>query len=288
MSSGVPRKIKSTKNINHHISTMKSFHFAITITLLLPVVSSFLLSIKKDTIRCPTRETSLYYTSLQAAPLNQQEIEQILEGVPVYALTSKENDSVLLVEENDKNVANFFLSKEFADTLASGHDDSLRVDGFSLGKVYFSMFGSDSSSNSNRIDNDIKIITSNDLDVEYRLIPDSREVDQARSILSQLSGVDAFSTAFEIPLFMDQHLRLTTGSEEDGDYQEIFPIYFGWNDLVKTCQEYVRAFAEEGEEYEAAISVSELNQLVEQMKQPSPEDFRNVQFVPASPRPLDT
>ena len=81
---------------------------------------------------------------------------------------------------------------------------------------------------------------------------------------------------------------LTTGSEEDGDYQEIFPIYFGWNDLVKTCQEYVRAFAEEGEEYEAAISVSELNQLVEQMKQPSPEDFRNVQFVPASPRPLDT
>ena len=225
-------------------------------------------------------------------PLNEKEIEELLEGVPVYALTSIENDSVLLIEEDGKNVANFFLSKEFADTVVEGHGDNLRVDVFSLGKLYFPLFaeGSDATTGSSQIGDEIKIITTNELDVEYRLVPDTREVDQGRSILSQMAGVDdAFSTGYnDIPLFMDQHLRLGIGSEERGDYKEIFPIYFGWNDLVKTCQEYVRAFADAGEEYEAAISVSELSQLVAQMKQPSPEDFRNVQFIPSSPRPLDS
>jgi hypothetical protein len=214
-------------------------------------------------------------------PLGAKEIEEILDQVPVFAITSIQNDSILLVEEDSKNVANFFLSKEFADTIASGHDDTLRVDSYSLGKVYFQFFDPDEV---------IEVITTNDQDVEYRIVPDTREVDQAQSILSQMAGVDeAFSKGYdEIPLFMDQHLRLANGSEESGDYKEIFPIYFGWNDLARTCQEYVRAFAEAGEVYDAAISVSELKQLVEQMKQPSPVDFRDVRLVPASPIPSDT
>jgi hypothetical protein len=220
-------------------------------------------------------------------PLGAKDIEEILDQVPVFAITSIQNDSILLVEEDSKNVANFFLSKEFADTVASGHDDTLRVDSYSLGKVYFQLFDPDEAS---AIAEHIKVITTNDHDVEYRIIPDTREVDQAQSILSQMAGVDeAFSQGYdEIPLFMDQHLRLAMGSEERGDYKEIFPIYFGWNDLAQTCQEYVRAFAEAGEVYDAAISVSELKQLVEQMKQPSPVDFRDVRLVPASPRPSDS
>jgi hypothetical protein len=219
-------------------------------------------------------------------PLEIDEIEDILNQVPVYAITSLTNDSILLIEEDDKNVANFFISKEFADTVASGHDDNLRVDTYSLGKVYFQLFDPEER----KKDQNITIITTNKKNVDYRLVPDTREIDQAQTILSEMAGVkDAFIAEYnEVPLFMDQHLRLATGKEESGDYKEIFPIYFGWNDLVTTCQEYVRAFADAGEEYEAAISVSELQQLVAQMKEPSPVDFRNVQFIPASSRPLDS
>jgi hypothetical protein len=240
---------------------------------------------------CPSRTTRLCMSSPPSPefpPLGVKDIQEILDQVPVFAITSIQNDSILLVEEDSKNVANFFLSKDFADTVVSGHEDTLRVDAYSLGKIYFQLFDPDESLEKAE---DFKAITMNDKDVEYRIVPDTREVDQAQSILTQMADdVDeAFSQGYdEIPLFMDQHLRLATGSEEDGDYMEIFPIYFGWNDLATTCQEYVRAFAEAGEEYDAAISVSELKQLVEQMKKPSPVDFSEVRLVPASPRPSDS
>eukprot|EP00980_Cylindrotheca_fusiformis_P017763 scaffold5605_cov128-Cylindrotheca_fusiformis.AAC.4 len=248
---------------------------------------------KQTSRRSQTATTTMHWMSEEPAeptlpPLEAEDIEELLDHVPLYAITSIENDSILLMEEETKNVANFFLSKELADTVVSGHEDTIRVDSYSLGKVYFQLFDPDDS-----IEKDedlITVVATNDRDVEYRLVPDTREVDQAQALLSQRAGVnEAFSKGYdEVPLFMDQHLRLATGSKENDDYREIFPIYFGWNDLAQTCQEYVRAFDDAGEAYDAAISVSELKQLVEQMKNPSPVDFRNVQFVPASPRPLNS
>lgn len=258
----------------------------------LTLATAFTQTLWKPTPACHHRTTQLYLSASDSAPptippLQAKEIKEILDQVPVYAISSIENGSILLVEEDTKNVANFFLSKEFADTVAYGHDDTLRVDSYSLGKVYFQFFDPDESKDKEK---EITVITTNDQDVEYRLLPDTREVDQAQLLLSQMAGVDdTFAKGFnEVPLFMDQHIRLAIGSEEQGDYKEIFPMYFGWNDLATTCQEYVKAYADSGEAYDAAISVSELEQLVEQMKKPSPVDFRNVQFVPASPRPLDS
>ena len=107
-----------------------------------------------------------------------------------------------------------------------------------------------------------------------------------------MAGINnTFQSDFnEIPLFMDQHIRLAVGSgEQEGDdgYVEVFPIYFGWDDLVSTVQESMAAYANSGEEYEAAISVSDFKQVITQMAQECPVDFRNVAFIPATPKPLE-
>ena len=218
-------------------------------------------------------------------PLKRQEIETCFEAIPVYTLTSTENDSILLIndDENKKNIANFYLSKEFAEKIASDYyeNNKVKVEGYSLGRIYFEVFDRDATG-----ENSVKVISSNENPVEYRLVPDPREREQARSILSQLASIDtAFKEPFnEVPLFMDQHIRLASGEEDSDDYKEFFPIYFGWEDLVKTCQQYVEAYEGSGQEYEAAISVSDLKQLIAQMQLSNPVDFRNVAFVPATPR----
>lgn len=213
-------------------------------------------------------------------PLNNDEIREILDPIPIYTLVSKETGNLFLVDADkttDKSIANFYLSSDFCRALLEGNDDQLYMESYGLGEVYFDYYCNE------------------DKNTEYRLIPDAREVQQARTILQQVAGIpDAFSSNplkeggyIEIPIFMDQHLRLAEGEDED-DYREIFPMYLGWNDLVTTCQEYLKGMKEAGmeEEYEAAISVAELHQLIGEMRQKSPIDFRNVQLVPATARSL--
>ncbi|CAJ1931095.1 unnamed protein product [Cylindrotheca closterium] len=241
--------------------------------------------------------------------LNDKEIREILDQIPVYGLISKETGSLFLVDDDTqvaqegereedvvpptsngkKTIANFYLSPEFCQALVAGNEDQLEVGVYRLGQVYFDYYQKESKA----------ATTTTTTTMEYRIIPDARNVQQARSILSQMAGIqNAFSSSplqkegyVEIPIFMDQHLRLAEElGDSDEDYREIFPMYFGWNDLVTTCQEYVKGMKDAGmdeEEYEAAISVAELHQLVAEMRRESPIDFRNVQFVPASPRPLD-
>ncbi|KAL3933164.1 MAG: hypothetical protein SGBAC_010518 [Bacillariaceae sp.] len=228
--------------------------------------------------------------------LNDEEIRTILDQIPIYACVSTNTGALFLVDDDTKGqkldedddgppasstIANFYLSRDFCQALVVGNEAQLKVESFPLGRVYFDYYNQKKKNSK----------------TQYRLIPDARDVQQARSILSQMAGIqNAFSSSplqkegyIEIPIFMDQHLRLAEddATAEDG-FREIFPMYFGWNDLVTTCQEYVKGVKEAGieEEYEAAISVAELHQLVEEMRKESPIDFRNVQFVPGSPRPL--
>jgi hypothetical protein len=78
-------------------------------------------------------------------PLKQEEIENSLDVVPLYAIASTENDSILLIDDIHKNIANFYLSREFAEKIASGYND-VKVDVYSLGKICFQHFDPDAPS----------------------------------------------------------------------------------------------------------------------------------------------
>jgi len=276
---------------------MKSFEiFVVTVCSIATTTTAFLLHTKDDVMMKQsshlwkvgkTIELGLSSSAAINPPVEREEIERILEEIPVYALSSKLSDSIVFINERNKNIANFFLSKEIAENVASsyGSSENVQVDSYSLGRIYFQFFDSSSS-----LDSDVQVLMNNEQEIEYRLIPDPREIEQAQTILSQMMGGDGSSSQFftakynDIPLFMDQRLRLSSPTTKEA----ICPIYFAWNDLMTTCQEYVGAYEQSQQgDYQAAISVSNLSQLVEQMKQPSAVDFGIVEFVPASPNPLE-
>ena len=139
-------------------------------------------------------------------------------------------------------------------------------------------------------DNSVQVLSANGADVEYRLIPDSREVEQARELYLQSRGGTPdeegdlpFGGLNEVPVFMDLNLRLATEGENEGEYDETFPMYLSYRDLVSTCQDYAK---EEGGEIRAAISVGDLASLLKQMETESAVDFREASLIPPSPLPF--
>lgn len=218
-------------------------------------------------------------------PLTEKEIKAILDPLPIYGIVSKENDAAFTVDDGAKNVGNFYFSKDHADEVACKYKD-VQVDAYSLGQVYFDLFdGSDKNTSS--YDGPVKVICKNGKENEFRLVADPLQVEQAKSVLTQMPGMteEVLADFNDIPLFMDQRIRLAVGEEEDDEYKEIFPIFFGWDDLMDTCEEYMRAYAGSGENFEASISVSDFFLVMDQMQKPSPVDFRNVAMMPATPKP---
>jgi len=215
--------------------------------------------------------------------LSQEEIDTWLSSVPVYALTSSEGIFLLYGPDGDA-VAYFFLTSEAADTMASqlketGMDGTadLTVAPLSLGKVWFGMMD---PSGTDRVDG-----------VEYRLVPDPRDLNGARMLLTdpklqttteESDNDDDSSSRFqspfnEIPIFLD--VRMRTPAEVDGENIEQLPMYMGLQDMIQTCERFSAT-------EETSINVADLNDLVGQMQQDSNMDFRSSVLV--QPKALST
>ena len=265
------------------------FFCFVWLLLPLPFVVSGFLSKGQHSTAAPSfhkRHPFVAFLSTQPhPPLTEREIKTILDPIPIYAISSTQNDAILLVDDGNKNVGSFYLSKDHADDVAEQYSD-VQVDAYSLGQVYFELFEKSASPTASA--SPVKVISTNSKDNEYRLVADPIQVDQAKVLLQQMPGVtEAAIKGFnEIPLFMDQRIRLVEGDDEEAeDYKEIFPIYFGWDDLMDTCEEYKKAYAQSGEKFEAAISVSDFFLVMNQMQEASQVDFRNVAMIPATPKP---
>ena len=212
-------------------------------------------------------------------PLSKAEIMDLLDTVPVYAITEtgeqQDKGLVLLKEPNNPNdLAYFFFSAEtanevFAPIRLKKPDASWAVTEYRLGIVWFELFKDPEPG------------------IEYRFIPDGQNLGGARQLIEeqskQLGAItpDVFQMAYnEIPVFIDQFLRIQT---PDGD--EKFPLYLGIQDMITTCQQAAASSlssASGGGAYEAAVNVADLDILLTQMQSESDNDFRKAILIPPS------
>lgn len=151
--------------------------------------------------------------------------------------------------------------------------------------------------------------------VQYRLVPDTRDLMGARMLLTmdpedgeklkaggEFNAEDAqkaiqkamtdspkFKNTFnEIPVFMIQQMRLQKQAKaEDGkeapEPVNLLPMYFSLQNMVSTWQQFLAQAGGEVKDVEPAINLMELHELVQLMKKESEIDFRNVILIPPVP-----
>jgi len=248
--------------------------------------------------------------------MSQEEIEDWLGHIPVFAVTDSKGSGVILRPDNATSVFYFFMSPQMAnatlETLKSSNENmDLRISAFSLGKIWFKVLNAD---NATEVmlkppggDGDGEISTG----VEYRLVPDTRDLMGARMLLTMdpedgeklkaggsLTAEDAQAaikkamtespkfkeTYNEIPVFMIAQMRMQKPAEEGADEgdSQLLPMYFSLQNMVGTWQQFMSQ-APDAKNVEPAINLMDLHELVGKMQQESEIDFRNVLLIPSVP-----
>jgi len=256
--------------------------------------------------------------------LSQEEVEEWLEQVPVFAVTDANGAGVVLKPDNDSSVFYFFFSPQMANatlnqlTSSGAADMDLRVSAFSLGKIWFKILNGDGDSDEVMLktpgEEGEGVATKN---VEYRLVPDTRDLLGARMLLTMnpedgqklqeeggmtqeiaqaaikkaMTESPKFNTTFnEIPVFMIAQMRMQkTGDEkgEDGEPVTLLPMYFSLQNMVGTWQQFMTQAPADVKDVEPAINLMSLHDLVAMMQKESEIDFRNVVLVPSLPMGAD-
>jgi hypothetical protein len=248
--------------------------------------------------------------------LSKEEIEEWLEHVPVYAVTDSNGAGVVLKPENDTSVFYFFLNPMQANaTLAqlksANSEMDLKVSAFSLGKIWFNLI--------NNPDKEVilKSPGSEDSDgeitkgVEYRLVPDTRDLLGARMLLTMspedgekmkeagsmtpemaqaaikkaMTEAPKFNTTYnEIPVFTIAQMRMQKqpAEGETGEPITLLPMYFSLQMMVSTWQQFMSQAPSDIQGVEPAINLMSMHDLVEMMQKESEIDWRNVVLVPTS------
>ena len=170
-------------------------------------------------------------------PMSKDEISQWMNHIPVYAVTDMKNDSTKAIQLNEKAVVYFFMSPVVAEAhkrkleeamtkKESGGDDGngggggdggeLTVSGMFLGKIWF----------------DFLHPQSQEEDIEYRLVPDPRDLTSARTILSMESP------EYQEDLNSKGDDDRGGGDDDDGDHENDdidIDVDFDWSDPTLTA-----------------------------------------------------
>lgn len=251
-------------------------------------------------------------------PMSKEEIEEWLSHIPIFAVTDSNGAGVVLRPDNETSVFYFFMSPQMANstlqTLQGTNEDmDLRISAFSLGKIWFKILNSETT---NEVmikppgsDEDGQAIKG----VQYRLVPDTRDLMGARMLLTMdpedgeklkeggsLTAEDAqaaikkamtespkFKDNFnEIPVFMIGQMRMmkpnAEGTVDTENGQQILPMYFNLQNMIGTWQQFMSK-QPNAQGVEPAISLMDLNELVQKMQEESEIDFRNVLLIPPVP-----
>lgn len=251
--------------------------------------------------------------------MSQDEVEEWLAHIPVFAVTDSKGSGVVLKPDNTSSVFYFFMSPQMANatlTQLKGTNEELdlRVSAFSLGKIWYKIL------NSNK---DLEVKLQDPLDptgegtvatgVEYRLVPDTRDLLGARMLLTMdpedgealkqggsltpemaqaaikkaMEESPKFKSTYnEIPVFMIQQMRMQKQPAEGASTEEepvtLLPMYFNLQNMVALWQQFTAQSAE-AKGVEPAINLMDLHELVKMMQAESEIDFRNVVLVPPTP-----
>jgi len=267
---------------------------------------------KSETDVAASPDTKMY------PPLTTEEIEEWLSHIPVYAVTDSNGAGVVLKPDNDTSVFYFFISPQMANAtlqqLQSVNDGlDLRVSAFSLGKIWFRILTADNNDAQVQLkDPAAPDAPSSTTGVEYRLVPDTRDLLGARMLLTMdpadgekikagetftpemannaiekaMTSAPKFNSTYnEIPVFMIQQMRMQkTPSPEEKEVEPItlLPMYFNLQNMVNIWQQFT-AQNGEAKDVEPAISLMDLFELVQRMSEESEIDFRSVVLVPPVP-----
>lgn len=123
--------------------------------------------------------------------------------------------------------------------------------------------------------------------IEYRLLPEPEDLMGAQNLLREqqkqsnkidLRLQDLFQKPFnEIPVFVDQFLRVTVPGENQDDDRDRVPMYLGLKDLMDTVNQAIKGSSGE---YQAAMSAVDLRDLIDEMMKEGANDYRRAIFVP--------
>ena len=247
--------------------------------------------------------------------MSQQEIEEWMEHIPVFAVTDKEGAGVILKPENDSSVFYFFLNPLQANATlgqlkANNEEMDLKVSAFSLGKVYFDLLQKQGKKEDKAAD-----VSTNS--VQYRLVPDQRDLLGARMLLTMspedgeklkesgsmtpemaqaavqkaMTESPKFKENYnEIPVFTIAQMRMQKTDETDsatGEPLTLLPMYFSLQNMVSTWQQFMSQAPADVQGTEPAINLMSLHDLVGLMQKDSEIDFRHVVLVPMAPSSRD-
>eukprot|EP00546_Thalassionema_frauenfeldii_P013493 CAMPEP_0178912398 /NCGR_PEP_ID=MMETSP0786-20121207/10239_1 /TAXON_ID=186022 /ORGANISM="Thalassionema frauenfeldii, Strain CCMP 1798" /LENGTH=354 /DNA_ID=CAMNT_0020584973 /DNA_START=114 /DNA_END=1178 /DNA_ORIENTATION=+ len=249
--------------------------------------------------------------------MDQEEIEAWLDHVPVFAVTDSQGQGVVMKPDDSSNIVYFFLSPVMANTTltqlkTNKPDMDLTVSSFSLGKIWFNMLNAGE-------DKEVMLkapgseegTASTSKDIEYRVVPDSRDLMGARMLLTmkpedqeklQQSGemtpeiaqdaikramteAPKFNATFnEIPVFLISQMRMQKQASKEGDEAvTLLPMYFSLQNMVTTWQQFMAQAPADVQGTEPAINLMSLHEMVDLMQKESPIDFRNVVLIPSAP-----
>ena len=162
--------------------------------------------------------------SSEYAALSQDEIRTMLDGVPVYAITQANKEGIIMLKEKDNknDIAYFFFSPQTANAVyaplkpkSKDIDVLWDVTRFPLGLIWYDLMKNPAESSTSTVVDG----------VEYRLVPDSGDLAEARNIIEQSiqqgQGPDGqpipdeFKSPYnEVPVFIDQFLRVVQNDVE--------------------------------------------------------------------------
>ncbi|KAL7551134.1 hypothetical protein ACHAWF_014668 [Thalassiosira exigua] len=255
--------------------------------------------------------------------MSQEEVEEWLGHIPVFAVTDSNGAGVVLKPDNDTSVMYFFFSPQMANaTLAqlkgTNDDLDLKLSAFSLGKIWFKMLNSGDSEQEIKLkqpgedDSEAQILAG--ANVEYRLVPDTRDLLGARMLLTMtpedgeemkkagdtmtpelaqkavekaMTESPEFKENYnEIPVFLIAQMRMQKppADDEKGAPKTILPMYFSLQTMVQTWQQFMASQNDPDlKDMEPAINVMNLHKLVAMMREPSEIDFRSCLLLPPIP-----
>lgn len=251
--------------------------------------------------------------------MTQEEIEEWLAHIPVFAVTDSNGAGVVLKPDDQTSVFYFFMSPMMANATLntlqeSNKDMDLKISAFSLGKIWFRILNAGDDTEvqlrSPGASTDAAVETTKG--VQYRLVPDTRDLMGARMLLTMdpadgeklraggtLSPEDAEAaikkamtespkfkeTYNEIPVFMIAQMRMQRQSSSDeggGEPIQLLPMYFSLQNMVGTWQQFMSQDPN-AQGVEPAINLMDLHELIAKMQEESEIDFRNVLLIPPVP-----
>ena len=252
--------------------------------------------------------------------LTQEEIEEWLGHIPVFAVTDANGAGVVLKPDNSTSVMYFFFNPQMANATlqqlkGTNEELDLKLSAFSLGKIWFRILNGDQQEiklkQPGADDSEAEVLPGGN--VEYRLVPDTRDLLGARMLLTMTpedgeemkKAGDTMSPELaqkavekamtespefkenynEIPVFLIAQMRMQKPAAKEGeDAKTILPMYFSLQNMVMTWQQFMSSQNDPDlKNMEPAINVMNLHKLVEMMKEPSEIDFRSCLLLPPMP-----